>query len=114
VPVADEWDSVWELFWFDGQWGAGVWRKDGLTMEYELYDGAKDSGRLGCERLAHSAACCKRADHFPNGGLGKTFEKDARRRHEWSRASDGIGAQQFARFAAPSRYGSGSKKDLRY
>ena len=34
-----EWDSVWERFWFDGQWGAGVWRKDGITMGY---DGVKD------------------------------------------------------------------------
>jgi hypothetical protein len=90
--------------------GRGL-EKDGITMEY---DGAEDSSKLGWERLAGEAGCCKRADLFPNGGLGKRFEKDARRRHVWSRASDGIGAQEFARFAEPSRYSSGSEKDLRW
>jgi len=77
--------------------------EDGSTMEY---DGAEGSGELGCEGLGW---CCKRADHLPNSGLGKTFEKDARRRHAWSRASDGVGAQESARFAVPSRHGSGSE-----
>ena len=80
--------------------------EDGITMEY---DGVKGSDRLGCEWLGAFGGCCKRADHLLNSGLGETFEKGARRRHAWSRASDGIGAQESARFAAPSRYGSASE-----
>jgi hypothetical protein len=94
-PVASEWDSVWETFCFDGRWGAGVWRR----WDYDGVRWCEGSGRLGCEWLGW---WCKRADHLPKGGLGKTFEKDARRRHAWSRASDCGAAQQFARFTAPA------------